>query len=183
MAYFGLRYPVIAKNVKGVYSDGFRCAKAVSTEVTPNYVEGSQYGDDTQCEYEKAFSNASVKLGTTSLPTEAASVMFGHTVDSTKKTVSYKATDEPNNVGVGFVVDEVVEGVVTYVATIIKCVKFGEPTDSFATKADSITFSNPTVEGVAIADTDGQWKTVTPYTTAEEALAAINTAFSITPEG
>ena len=60
MAYFGLRYPVIAKydRSSGTYSDGFVCGKAVSLEVTPNYSEGSLYGDDEQAEYEKAFTNA-----------------------------------------------------------------------------------------------------------------------------
>ena len=55
MAYFGLRYPIIAKYDRstGIYSNGFVCGKAVSLEITPNYSEGSLYGDDEQAEYEK----------------------------------------------------------------------------------------------------------------------------------
>jgi len=181
MAYFGLRNPVIAQynRATGVYSNGFVCGKAVSFEVTPNYAEGSLYGDDEQAEYEKAFTNASVTLGTTTLPIAAASTVFGHTVDNESNKVTKKTTDEANYVGVGVIVDEVVDGIKQYFALIIKCAQFSEGAESFATKGESITFGNPSIAGVAIGDAESEWQIKQPFDTAAEALAFIKTTFNM----
>lgn len=181
MAYFGLRYPVIAKYNRstGVYSDGFVCGKAVSIEVTPNYSEGSLYGDDEQAEYEKSFTNANVTLGTTTLPIIAASTVFGHTVDNATQTVTKKTTDAANYVGVGVVVDEVVDGIKKYYAYILTCAQFSESAESFTTKGDSITFSNPTIDGLAIGDKQSAWQIKQPFDTAADALNYIKTTFNM----
>lgn len=181
MAYFGLRYPVIAKYNRstGVYSDGFICGKAVSIEVTPNYSEGSLYGDDEQAEYEKSFTNANVKLGTTTLPIVAAETVFGHTVDNATQTVTKKTTDAANYVGVGVVVDEVVDGAKKYYAYILTCAQFSESAESFTTKGDSITFSNPTIDGLAIGDKQSAWQIKQPFDTAADALNYIKTTFNM----
>ena len=181
MAYFGLRYPIIAKYNRstGVYSDGFVCGKAVSFEVTPNYSEGSLYGDDEQAEYEKAFTNANVTLGTTTLPVEAAETVFGHTVDSVSGAVTKKTTDEANYVGVGVVIDEVVDGVKKYYALIINCAQFSESAESFQTKGDSITFSNPSIAGLAIGDKNSVWQDKKPFDDAAAAQAYIKTTFNM----
>ena len=182
MAYFGLRYPIIAKynRTTGVYSDGFVCGKAVSIEVSPNYSEGSLYGDDEQAEYEKSFTNANVTLGTTTLPIEAADTVFGHTVDSGTNKVTKKTTDESNYVGVGVVIDEVVDGIKKYYAYIINCAQFSESAESFTTKGDSITFSNPSITGLAIGDKNSAWQEKQPFDDAASALAYIKTTFNMT---
>ena len=181
MAYFGLRYPVIAKYNRstGVYSDGFICGKAVSIEVTPNYSEGSLYGDDEQAEYEKSFTNANVTLGTTTLPIVAAETVFGHTVDNSTQTVTKKTTDAANYVGVGVVVDEVVDGIKKYYAYILTCAQFSESAESFTKKGDSITFSNPTIDGLAIGDKQSAWEIKQTLDTAADALNYIKTTFNI----
>ena len=100
MAYVGLRKPYVAKHnrVSDTYSDGFKYSHAVSMNITPNYAEASLYGDDVQVEYEKKFVNATVSLGTTSTPIQAASTMFGHTVDLATNKVTFNAKDEANYV-------------------------------------------------------------------------------------
>lgn len=184
MAYLGLRYPIIAKYNKSTntYSNGFACGKAVSMNVTPNYVEGSLYGDDEQVESEKQFKNVSVSLGVTTMPAVAASTMFGHTVDSTTGKISYASSDEANYVGVGFVATKTDNGAKTYEANIITNVKFSEASVSYQTKGESITFATPTIDGVGIPDANGEWKVVQEFDTAAEALAFINTTFNITGE-
>lgn len=181
MAYFGLRYPLIAKYNRstGVYSDGFTCGKAVTFEVTPNYSEGSLYGDDEQAEYEKAFTNANVTLGTTTLPAEAAETVFGHTVDAQTGEITKKTTDEANYVGVGVVIDEVVDGVKKYYALIVTCAQFSESAESFTTKGDSITFSNPSITGLAIGDKNSAWQIKKAFDDAASALAYIKTVFNM----
>ena len=191
MAYYGLQKPLIAKYNRstGVYSDGFVCGKGVSFEVTPNYAEGSLYADNEQAEYEKIFINADVTHGTSTLPIEAASTVFGHTVDTTTNNVTYKSSDEPNYVGTGVVIDEVVDGVKKYYAVIITCVKFQEGAESFTTKGDSITFATPSISGKAIPDKQSGWRIRQEFSTAAAAEAYIRTMFnmsspaSITPIG
>jgi hypothetical protein len=91
MAFYGLRKPYVASYNKqtGAYSNGFVFGKAISVDVTPNYVEGSLYADDEQAEYEKAFQNASVTLGTSTFPLQAAETVYGHTIDQSTGQVTY----------------------------------------------------------------------------------------------
>lgn len=184
MAYFGLRKPYIAKYDKltGRYSDGFKCAKAVKFDCTPSYVSGSISGDDEVAEQETAFKDAAVTLGTTDLPLEAADVCFGHTVDKQTKKVIKKTTDESNNVGVGVIVPQVIDGQRSYVGFIVTCVKFQESAESFTTKGDSITFSNPSISGTAIADKDSQWEVKQAFTDPDEAETFVKTYLGITEQ-
>ncbi len=173
MAFIGLRKPYFSKlnRATNTYSDGFRFSHAVSMNVTPNYAEASLYGDDVQVEYEKSFTNANVSVGTTSTPLKAADVVFGHQVDYTTQKVIYKATDEPNDVGVGVIAPEKVDGISQYVALIILCCKFADSAETYGTKGDSLSFNTPTIEGSASALDDGRWKETRIFDTE---LAAVN---------
>ncbi len=184
MAYFGLRKPYIAKYNKNTntYSDGFKCAKAVKFDCTPSYVSGSISGDDEIAEQETAFKEAAVTLGTTDLPIQAADVCFGHTVDLETNKVIKKTTDESNNCGVGVVVPQVINGVRSYVAFIVTCVKFQESAESFTTKGDSITFSNPSISGTAIADANSQWEIKQVFGDPAEAESFVKTTLNITEQ-
>lgn len=182
MAYVGLRKPFVAKYNRATktYSDGFRYSHAVSLSITPNYAEASLYGDDMQVEYEKSFTNAAISLGTTSTPIQAASVMFGHTVDMEHFKVTYKGTDEPNYVGLGVIAPEKVDGDTKYVALIVIAAKFADSAESFSTKADSLTFNTPTIEGFAVAEDDGRWKVTQVFESEADALAFVKNFLNIT---
>lgn len=181
MAYYGLQKPIMAQYNRstGVYSNGFTCGKAVSFEVTPNYAEGSLYADNEQAEYEKTFTNADVTLGTSTLPIDSASVVFGHTVDSTTGNITRKASDEPNYVGTGVVIDEVVDGEKKYFAMVVTCAKYQEGAESFQTKGDSITFATPSISGKAIPDKNGAWLIRQEFSSESAALAYIKSMFNI----
>lgn len=181
MAFYGLRKPFIAAYNKetGTYSGGFQCGKAIKVSVTPNYVEGSLYADDEQDEYEKAFVNANVSLETNTLPIKAGQTMYGHEIDETKGEVIYKATDEPNYVGTGFVVSQTVSGVKSFVATIITCTKFTEGAEEYQTKGESITYVTPTQEGLAIPDKNGKWRIKETFSNADDAIAYIKEYLNI----
>ncbi|MBP3297931.1 MAG: major tail protein, partial [Lachnospiraceae bacterium] len=66
MAFYGLSNPYMAKldAEAETYSDGFRCGKAISTAVTPNYSSQSLYADNSEAERVDEFVNASVTVGT-----------------------------------------------------------------------------------------------------------------------
>ena len=182
MAFIGLRKPYFAKlnRTTNTYSDGFRFSHAVSMNVTPNYAEASLYGDDVQVEYEKSFTNANVSVGTTSTPLKAADTVFGHEVDYTTKKVIYKATDEPNDVGVGVIAPEKVDGISQYVALIILCAKFADSAETYVTKGDSLSFNTPTIEGSASALDDGRWKLTRIFDTELEAVNWVKDQLNIT---
>lgn len=176
MAYIGLAAPVIAKrDSDGTYSDGFRCGKAVETSITPQYAEGSLFGDNTKAEYDKEFKYADVSLGTTSLPVEAHKVMFGHEVaDENDGTITFKATDEAGYVGFGFYVTEKVDGKKRYVACWLPKCKFSEGADTFKTKGDNVEYQTPTISGQALATDEGTWKELKICDKEEDAITWIN---------
>lgn len=191
--FFGMSTPIIAKrtdtNGTESYSDGFICGKAIGTDVTPNYNEASAYGDNVLAEYAKEFKDADVNLNVTTLPSEAVTVMFGHTINQTTGEIIYGAGDSANEVGYGFFANEQVNGEKKYLACWLPRVKFTEAAESYTTKGDSIEFKNPSLSGKGYADNAGNWKHKMTFDTEAEAVAwlkekaGIVTAPANTPSG
>lgn len=171
MAYIGLAKPTIAKrNDDGTYTGGFRCGKAIETSVTPQYAEGTLFGDNTTAEYDKEFKYADLVLNTTTLPIEAHNTMFGHTIDeSENKSITFKAEDEAGYVGYGFYTVEKTNGKKTYEACWLPKCKFSEGAVSYKTKGDNIEYQTPSLTGQAHALDDGTWKEVQVFDTEKQA--------------
>lgn len=191
MAYIGLAKPIVAKLASqststGVttptYSDGFVCGKAISLNVTPNYNEVKLFADNILDEYVKEFKDGTISLGTDRLPIDAQTVMFGHTVTGSTSTeeVTYKTGDSANYVGVGFYIDEMLDGAKSYTGTVIYRCKFTEAADDFTTKGDSIEFKTPTLEGAISALDDGKWKITKKFATEAAAEAWIKSTLGLT---
>ena len=173
MANIGLIKPLIAKltdESTKAYSNGFYCGHAIQVDVTPNYSEGSLYGDDMLVEYDKEFKDGDISLNTTHLPIASASTMFGHAVNGQQ--VVYKSGDEANYVGVGFLTKKKVDGVTTYVGNVIYKAKFTEGQETNKTKGDTIEYGTPTIAGkIAPLSTTGEWKATKEFETQAEAVA------------
>lgn len=169
MAYFGLSKPWIAKYNPETdrYSDGFKCGKAISTSVTPNYNETSLYADNQQTENVTEFKNANVTLGVDRMPVQAAAVVFGHSVSSEGEVTS-KTGDSANYVGYGFITAEMLDGVQKHQACVIRKLKFKEGEESCDTKGDSIVFKTPTLSGTAMGTSKTDWRKKSPYYDTEE---------------
>lgn len=171
MANFGLCNPWMAKYnpTTKKYTNAFKCGKAISTAVTPNYNEASLFADNQQVENVSEFKNATVSLGVDRMPVEAAGVMFGHTVGDTGEEVS-KTGDFGNYVGYGFITSEMLDGVKKHRACVLLKVQFKEGEESFETKGDSIVFKTPTLSGLALANDEGEWRKKSPqFDTEDEA--------------
>ena len=192
MAQFKASLPVFAP-IKSetdsaiTYENGAFVGKMVKTEVKPNKVEGSLYADDALAESETEFKDADITLETSTIPVEVFVSMFGETkTEGTGSTtpkptvLTSKASDAPVYGGYGFVSVEVVDGVRKYLTYVVHKVKFSLPSETHTTKGDNITFNTSSLEGKAIADKSGAWRTKTYYTTAAEAIAALKTKFGIT---
>lgn len=190
MAYIGLAYPIIApltsqSTATGVttptYGTGFKCGKATSINVTPNYNEASLYADDILDEYVKEFKDGDITLGIDRVPAEKASVLFGHTYSTSDKETTYKASDASGYVGVGFYVSKLEDGVRSYEASVIYKAKFAESANDFTTKGDSIEFKTPSLAGKIAALDDGVWKKTREFTTEADAQTWLQTTLNYTP--
>ncbi|MBQ0112681.1 MAG: hypothetical protein KBT03_06095 [Bacteroidales bacterium] len=175
---FGFSKPIIAKysedNSTGevTYSDAFQCGEGVSTTITPSYANAKLYGDNRCVEDINEFVSAAVSLGVTRLPLKAAEVLFGHKIDDTLNTTeTSNANDSANFVGYGFAAKNS-DG--TFDACVLLKCKFAEGEDSYATKGESITFTQPTLSGSALALANGDWrKKKFGFTSEENAVAWI----------
>ena len=56
-------------------------------------------------------------------------------------------------------------------------VKFSEPSEDYATKGESIEYKTPSISGRAMANDEGNWKSVEVFQTEKEAMDWINTKF------
>ena len=185
MAYIGLTTPIFAlgnyASATPTYSKGFVCGKAMNTDIDPQYAEGSLYGDNSQAEYDNEFKHANITLGTTSLPTQAEEVLYGHTVAEDNKEITDSAGDEANYVGMGVVTQEKVDGESKYVAMWMYKVKFQGGKESFKTKGDNIEYQTPSISGKAIAldkaDSKGKkpWRDRKIFDTEAEAITWLKT--------
>lgn len=189
MAYIGLTTPIFALGdytaAIPTYTKGFVCGKAMSTDIDPQYAEGSLYGDNSQAEYDNEFKNANITLGTTTLPVEAEEVLYGHTVSEDKNEITDSAGDEANYVGMGIVTQEKVSGVSKFVAMWMYKVKFQGGKESFKTKGDNIEYQTPSISGKAIAldktDEKGKkmWRDRKIFNTEAEAITWLKTKANI----
>ncbi len=171
MANFGLSKPWMAKYNPETdkYSNAFKCGKAMTTAVTPNYNEASMYADNQQSEQVTEFKNASVTVGTDRIPKEAAELMFGHEISVEGGEIN-KSGDEAGYVGYGFIVSELRDGVKKYRACLLHKVQFKEGEESYETKGDSIALKGSNLSGTAIPTSKGVWRTKSPlFGTEEEA--------------
>lgn len=96
-----------------------------------------------------------LRLRWTALPIEAAELLFGHTIDASKKSDISKTSDSANYVGYGFVVMNTKGGVDSYTGVWLEKVLFTEGEESFTTSGDNITFSTPKLSGVAVGNEAG----------------------------
>lgn len=195
MAYVGLAKPIVAKyaNTAGTptYTEGFSCGKAIEMTISPQYNEGSLYGDDEEAEYDKEFKYADITMNTTTLPLKAHEILFGHTVveastgeeAKTPAKITDKADDEANYVGVGFFATEKVNGVRKYIAFWMYKVKFSESEESYTTKGDSIEYKTPSIAGRALSVDEVGWRERSIHDTKAEALEWLNKMAGITAAG
>lgn len=180
---FGFSQLIMAKRTyadsTATYSDAFQCGQATNGTITPNYVTGALYGDDAMVAEVSEFVSAGVTLGSTTMPSSAPAVLFGHEVDETSGEETSNTGDTANEVGVGFTTKNH-DG--TYDACVLYRVKFQEGAENFQTKGSSINFVTPVLNGTALGrQEDGDWR-IKSFAFASESAAVdwIETTLGIT---
>ena len=107
--------------------------------------------------------------------------MFGESVTGEEgtETVTAGTNDAAAYGGFGFVTAEKHNGESKFVMYWLHKVKFGAPSDTISTKGENITFNTPSIEGKAIGDAAGNWRTKQYFETAAEAVEALKTKAGI----
>lgn len=166
MAYIGLAYPVTAKKRDGPeYYDGVLSGKAVEVEVTPNYIDSSEYADANELGRKKEFSYADVRLNTSDLPDAARTLTMGE-----NRGVSTDR-DESGTLGLGLMKTRLVDDQITYEAIWLHQVKLWEASGTSSTRGETVDFQTPFLEGYAEPDENGEWRTIKQFGTKNEAIS------------
>ena len=176
MAKIGLQYPAFATlettPVKGVLGE------AVTANVAITVSDVKLYGDDGVAESDRGFQSGTIDLTTTDISIEYLGALLGHEVDEGKLVAN--ATDIPPYTQFGFIGRRRVDNVDSFRAVVLHKVQFGEPTDEYSTKGETMAFGTPTIQGTILPDEDGDWKTEQSFETVAEAKTFINTELGIT---
>lgn len=128
------------------YSKPTQLAKAISAELSVELAEAILYADDGASEIVKEFKSGTLTLGVDDLGVESAAALTGAQVDANGVLIS-TSEDNTTPVAIGF---RAARSNGKYQYFWLYRVKFALPTTTLATKADSITFSTPTIEGTIL---------------------------------
>jgi len=137
--------PITEAPVTGeeTYGAPIMLAKAISAELSVELAEATLYADDGAAEIIKEFKGGKLSLGVDDIGRAAAETLTGATADDNGVLVS-ASEDSGNPVAIGFRAKKA-SGKYRYFW--LYKVKFAVPSDSLATKGDSITFQTPKIEG------------------------------------
>ena len=164
MAKIGLKYPVY----KTATSEGV-IGKAIQADISISVSEAKLYADDGIAESDKSFQSGTITLGIDDLSDTIQSDFLGHTVNDGE--IIAKGSDSNPFVSIGFYGVKKVNGIRKYRAIWLKKVQFAEPSDTHATKGETLAFATPTLEGTIMLDDSGEWKNEKTFNTEAEAIA------------
>ncbi|HAT1138309.1 MAG: phage tail protein [Cutibacterium avidum] len=144
-----LYYATITENPttgEETYASPKPLAKAISAELSVEVAEAILYADDGPSEIVKEFKSGTLTLGVDDLGTEAAAALTGAILDANGVLIS-SSEDGGTPVAIGF---RAARSNGTFQYFWLYRVKFALPSTTLATKADSITFSTPSIEGTIL---------------------------------
>ena len=186
MATTGLEYVVCApyQETGGVasYGKGMVVTKAIKADLAINLNDAYLYADNAIDEAVNEFRDGRLTINGSYLEYEAMAMLFGHelTGEPGKEELIARGEDSGEYVGTGFFATVMRNNVKAYRAIWLPKVKYGVPGESLETKADSIKFGTPTIEGTILTDIDGVWKVEAMLETRAAAIEWLNDKANIT---
>jgi phi13 family phage major tail protein len=168
MGKIGLKYPCYALGMESngaiTYANGAVLAKAISANIKIDTNDVKLWADDVIAESDVSFVGGTITFNPDDL-SDAVKVAIlnyaeGAEVDVTlgSKELSAGSATTPPIIGLGFYGKRIKDGVTTWRAIWLKKVRFKEPADDFKTKAGSVEFITPSLEGTIMEAADGKWK-------------------------
>ena len=128
------------------YGTPVMLAKAISAELSIELAEATLYADDGPAEIIKEFKGGKLALGVDDIGRTAAETLTGAVTDDNGVMIS-SGEDSGSIVAIGF---RAKKSNGKYRYFWLYKVKFAVPSDSLATKGDSITFQTPKIEGTVM---------------------------------
>ena len=128
------------------YGTPVMLAKAISADLSVELAEATLYADDGPSEVVKEFKGGKLSLEVDDIGRASAEALIGVTTDSKGVLIS-TGEDSGKAVAIGFRAKKS-NGSFRYFW--LYKVKFGIPSDTLATKGDSITFNTPKIEGTVM---------------------------------
>ena len=195
MAFQGLRDPVSAPIVTEVpgspitYGTGVRLGAAIEANVTFERADNPLYGNDVIVENDNGITGGSVSFGTDDLDDAQQQAVIGvKQMGSLPDQYFEETAASAAPVGFGYIRVKKKGGVLKFVAYWIHKVQFGLNEDSAKTKADSIEWQTPTIEGVMMgvmldpADNEPRFRRHRTFTTYAAAKAWLFELANITDD-
>ena len=188
MATTGLEYVVCAPYLESggaaSYGAGMVVTKAIKADLSVNLNDAVLYADNAIDEAVKEFKEGKLTINGSYLEYKAMAMLFGHEIvegqnDEPDELIA-RGDDSGAYVGTGFFATVMRKNVQSYRAIWLPKVKYGVPGESLETKADSIKFGTPTIEGTIMTDVDGVWKREAVHASRAEAIAWLNDLANIT---
>ncbi len=176
MAKIGLKYPVY----KSATNQGV-IAKAIQADIAITTNNVTLYADDAVDEVDKSFQTGTLTLGINDLSDTIQAELLGHAIDEVTGEVTANEGDVSPFVGVGFYGIKKVNGLRKYRAIWLTKVQFAEPSDTHATKGESVAFATPVIEGTIMRDNNGDWKKENTFSTEADARAYLEAKAGISP--
>lgn len=165
-----------------VYDAGGFIGKLMTVGVTPNIAKAELPGDDEIAERVSETVGAAVSVGVTALPWDIGAKMFGYKVtgeDGAKEIVN--KIDDTSAVGrFCYCYGEIIDGKKHFYVVELPKTTFDLPADSVTTRGTSITFSTPTIAGVAVPDPTGTWRYIHEVESFTAAKAKLKELLNIT---
>ena len=151
-AVFGLR---TVSNGAVSYTNGKYISPVAAFNGAPNAASAADYGDNIIQEQEDGITGGTLSVEFNHDSEDVYVMLLGHEKDTQSGEITFKASDDAPYVGCG-AVGKSAGGI--YVGKFYTKVKFREPNDDNATKAENITFNHITCEGAILMEDDGTWK-------------------------
>lgn len=181
MAGIGLRnleYAVLKSD--GTYETPAAFGRAITATVTPNVADAKLHADDNVAESDSSVVDAAVTFEVADQDAKVLAPLLGHELNGTE--VLRKTTDMPPYVGIARIVPMIEDGVRSYHAEFLPKVKFKQPNQENATKADGVEFKTTSIEGTAIGTGDDLWSKGDTFATVALAKAYIASCFNVVVE-
>lgn len=152
MAMVGLQHAVFApitKETEGtalVYGTGVVVGRMMQADVTYERNTDPLYADDVEAENDNSITGGTVTIGVDDIDDAARAVVFGDYQDG--ETGEYEDNSQASPYGgFGYVRTRRHKGVTSFVAYWIHKLQFGSTSESAQTKANTITWQTPTLNG------------------------------------
>lgn len=174
MAKIGLdnfRYSKLTELEDGTpnYAGAKKPAKAISCKVDISTNSAGLYADNALAESDTSFQSGTVTIGIDEDDDKMMAELLGHSIDEQGE-ITRNANDRAPYVGLGRIVNKMVNGARKYKVELLYKVKFQEPSQEDDTKGETLEFKTSELQGTVSKLANDDWSKAKTFDTHKEAL-------------